>query len=109
VAGDWVFAVSTGAEVAAINRTDGAVAWVRQLERFENPAKERDPITWCGPILAGGQLFLGNTTGSAVLLDPATGATTGTMSLPGALTIAPVVAGGTMYMVTDNATLLALR
>ena len=31
------------------------------------------------------------------------------MSLPGALTIAPVVAGGTMYMVTDNATLLALR
>jgi outer membrane protein assembly factor BamB len=109
VAGDWVFAVSTGAEVAAINRTDGAVAWVRQLERFENPAKERDPITWCGPILAGGQLFLGNTSGNAVLLDPATGATTGTMSLPGALTIAPVVAGGTMYMVTDNATLLALR
>ena len=109
VAGDWVFAVSTRAEVAAINRTDGAVAWVRQLERFENPAKERDPITWCGPILAGGQLFLGNTSGNAVLLDPATGATTGTMSLPGALTIAPVVAGGTMYMVTDNATLLALR
>jgi outer membrane protein assembly factor BamB len=109
VAGDWVFAVSTRAEVAAINRTDGAVAWVRQLERFENPAKERDPITWCGPILAGGRLFLGNTSGSAVLLDPATGETTGTMSLPGALTIAPVVAGGTMYMVTDNATLLALR
>jgi outer membrane protein assembly factor BamB len=109
IAGDWLFAVSSGAEVAAINRADGAVAWVRQLDRFDNPERERGPITWCGPILAGGRLFLGNTSGNAVLLDPATGETAGTMSLPGALTIAPVVAGGTMYMVTDNATLLALR
>ena len=109
VAGDWVFAVSAGAEVAAINRADGAVAWVRQLDRFDNPERERGPITWCGPVLAGGRLFLGNTSGNAVLLDPATGETTGTLSLPGALTIAPVVAGGTMFMVTDNGTLLALR
>jgi hypothetical protein len=31
------------------------------------------------------------------------------MSLPGALSLAPIVAGGTMYMVTDNATLAAFR
>ena len=39
--------------------------------------------------------------GSMPVVDPATGETAGTMSLPGALTIAPVVAGGTIYMVTD--------
>jgi outer membrane protein assembly factor BamB len=60
-------------------------------------------------VLAGGRLFLGNTSGRALLLDPATGETTGTLSLPGALTLAPIVAGGTMYMVTDSGTLLALR
>ena len=43
------------------------------------------------------------------LLDPSNGAVTGTISLPGPLSLAPIVAGGTMFMVTDNATLLALR
>lgn len=109
VAGDWVFAVGVDAQVAAVNRLDGTVAWITQLERYENPAKQKDPISWCGPILAGGRLFIGNSTGNAVLLDPSNGAVTGTISLPGALSLAPIVAGGTMFMVTDNATLLALR
>jgi len=109
VAGDWVFAVGTDARLAAINRIDGAVAWVTQLDRWETPAKEQDPITWAGPILAGGRLFLGNSTGRAVLVDPVTGQVESTFSLPGALSLAPIVAGGTMYMVTDNATLVALR
>ena len=107
--GNWLFAVSTDAQVVAVDRTDGSVAWITQLERWENPAKQRDPIKWCGPVLAGGRLFLGSSTGSAVLIDPAAGAVAGTFSLPSALSLAPVVAGGTMYMVTDNATLLALR
>ena len=109
VAGDWVFVVGADAQVAAVSRSDGAVAWITPLDRYENPAKQKDPISWCGPVLAGGRLFIGNSTGTAVLLDPANGAVTGTMSLPGALSLAPIVAGGTMFMVTDNATLLALR
>ena len=109
IAGDWLFAVGTEAQLAAVNRNDGAVAWVTQLDRYENPAKRTDPIAWCGPVLAGGRLFLGNSRGDAVLVDPENGAIAGTMTLPGALSLAPIVAGGTMYMVTDNATLLALR
>jgi outer membrane protein assembly factor BamB len=109
IAGDWLFAVGTEAQLAAVNRADGAVAWVTQLDRYENPAKRTDPIAWCGPVLAGGRLFLGNSRGDAVLVDPANGAIAGTMSLPGALSLAPIVAGGTMYMVTDNATLAAFR
>ena len=109
VAGDWLFVVGTDAQVAAVNRADGAVAWITQLDRWENQAKQRDPMTWAGPVLAGGRLFLGNSAGNAVLLDPANGAVASTFSLPGSLTLAPVVAGGTMYMVTDNATLVALR
>ncbi|MCC6718629.1 MAG: PQQ-binding-like beta-propeller repeat protein [Acetobacteraceae bacterium] len=109
IAGDWLFVVGTDAMVAAVNRADGAVAWTSQLEHYANPEKQKEPITWAGPVLAGGRLFLGNSLGTAVLLDPANGAVAGTFPLPGALTLAPVVAGGTMYMVTDNATLLALR
>ena len=109
VAGDWLFVVTTEAQVAAVNRSDGAIAWVTQLDRWENPAKQRDPITWVGPMLAGGRLLVASSTGEAVLLDPADGAVTGKLNLPSATSIAPVVAGGTMYLVTDNATLLALR
>lgn len=109
IAGDWLFVVGTDAQLAAVNRADGAVAWLTQLDRYENPEKQRDPITWCGPVLAGGRLFLGNSTGNAVLVDPSNGAIASTISLPGGLSLAPIVAGGTMYMVTDNATLLALR
>jgi outer membrane protein assembly factor BamB len=109
LAGDWLFAVGTDAQLAAVNRNDGSVAWITQLDAYENPAKRTDPIAWCGPILAGGRLFLGNSRGDAVLVDPVNGAIAGTMNLPGALSLAPIVAGGTMYMVTDNATLLALR
>ena len=109
VAGDWVFAVGVDARVAAVNRMDGTVAWTTQLDAYENPAKRQDPIGWCGPILAGGRLFVGNSAGRAVLLDPSNGAVTNTISLPGALSLAPIVAGGTMFMVTDTATLLALR
>jgi outer membrane protein assembly factor BamB len=104
-----VFVVGTDGRLAAANRADGTVAWITQLDRWENPEKQKDPVSWCGPVLAGGRLFIGNSLGNAVLVDPANGAIVGNMSLPGALSLAPVVAGGTMYMVTDNATLLALR
>jgi len=109
VAGDWVFAVGTDAQLVAVNRIDGAVAWITPLDRWGNPARERDPLTWAGPILAGGRLFLGNSAGRAVLVDPVTGEVETTFTLPGALSLAPIVAGGTMYMVTDNATLVAMR
>jgi outer membrane protein assembly factor BamB len=109
VAGDWLFVVSTDAKVAAINAADGSIAWVTQLERWESPAKEKDPIRWVGPILVGGRLFVANSTGNAVLLDPTNGAEVGTVGLPGNASLGPVVAGGTMYMVTDNATLVAFR
>jgi outer membrane protein assembly factor BamB len=109
IAGEWLFVASSDAKVGAVSAADGSLAWVTQLDRYENPAKERDPIRWTGPVLAGGRLVLTSSQGRAVLLDPANGAVAGGFSLPSAASLAPVVAGGTMYMVTDNATLLALR
>lgn len=109
VAGEWLFVASADAKVGAVSAADGSLAWVTQLDRYENPEKQRDPIRWTGPVLAGGRLVLTNSQGRAVLLDPANGSVAGGFSLPSAASLAPVVAGGTMYMVTDNATLLALR
>ncbi len=109
IAGDWLFVVSTDAQVAAIRRSDGAIAWVTQLDAYENTEKQRDPIRWVGPVLAGGRLVLASSTGRGTLLDPTTGEVAGSFNVPGPVSLAPIVAGGTMYFVADNGTLLALR
>ena len=52
VAGDWIFLTTLTQQLAAIDRTDGRVAWVTDLPRWENEKKQSDPITWFGPVLA---------------------------------------------------------
>jgi hypothetical protein len=42
-------------------------------------------------------------------VSPYTGEIIGRQSLSGALSVAPSVAGGTVFVITDDATLVALR
>jgi len=109
LAGDWIFIVSQDAKVAAISRTDGAVAWLTQLDPFENMDKQKDPIRWIGPVLAGDRLVLVGTNSSLVALNPVTGAMIDKQDLSDPASVSPVVAGGTLFVVTDNAKLTALR
>jgi outer membrane protein assembly factor BamB len=109
LAGDWLFIVSQDGQVAAIHRDDGAVAWLTQLDAFENMEKKKDPIRWLGPVLAGDRLVLVGTNSSLVALNPLTGAELGKQDLSDPASVSPVVAGGTMFVITDNAKLTALR
>lgn len=109
LAGDWLFVLATGGQLAALARNDGRVAWVTQLPQFENEEKKKDPIHWIGPVLAGDRLIVGSSTGVAQSVNPFTGELLSELSLSGALSVAPSVAGGTVFAITDDATLLALR
>lgn len=109
VAGDWIFLLTANQELGAFTRRDGRAKWVTQMERWENPEKKKDPIRWVGPALAGGQLIMANSLGVAQFASPLTGELLGTLRLPGPVSLGPVVAGGTVFMVTDRATLVALR
>lgn len=109
VAGDWMFILTSDLQVAAINIQDGRAAWVSDLPRYENEEKKRDPITWFGPVLAGDRLIVAGTNSQALAISPYTGEILGRQELPGPASLAPVVAGGTVYVVTDDASLLALR
>jgi outer membrane protein assembly factor BamB len=108
-AGDWLFVVTSDQQVAAVNRQDGALAWVTQLPRWENEEKQEDPIRWVGPALAGDRLIVAGSTKQAMALNPYTGAILGTQPLAGAGSVPPVAAEGTVFLVTDDGTLLALR
>jgi outer membrane protein assembly factor BamB len=110
VAGDWVFLVSVEQDVVALNAHDGRIAWITALPRWENEEKHRDPYTWYGPVLAGDRLILTGTSEEAVSISPYTGAILGRQPLSGkASPVGPVVADGTLLVVSDDARLMALR
>ena len=49
---------STDQALAALTADDGRVRWVSDLPRWDDPEKQKDPIFWSGPVLAGGKLVL---------------------------------------------------
>ena len=108
-AGSWLFVVSLDQKIAAVARDDGRVAWATELPRWENPEKEKDPITWFGPLLVGDRLVVAGTNKEALSVSPYTGEILGRQELSGAASMGPVVVDGTVYVVSDDGRLLALR
>jgi outer membrane protein assembly factor BamB len=100
VAGDYVFVVDTAGQILALNRRDGKTLWTAKLPNSN---------TWSGPTLAGGQLWLVSAKGALVGVDAATGRVASQASLGNASFIAPVAAGGRLYVLTDNARLVAFQ
>jgi len=110
VAGNWVFLVSVEQELVALNARDGRIAWVTLLPRWDDEEKHRDPYTWYGPVLAGDRLIVTGTNENALSVSPYTGAILGRQPISSvASPVAPVVADGTLLVVTDDARLMALR
>jgi outer membrane protein assembly factor BamB len=64
---------------------------------------------WNGPLLVGEHLFVAGTNSKALLVSPYTGEIQGSVDLPDAASLAPVAAGGAVYVVTDDGSLTAFR
>jgi outer membrane protein assembly factor BamB len=109
VAGEYIFIVSTDGQVVCMNRGDGRVRWTAQLPSYEDPKGKRGPIVWTGPLLVSNFLVLVASNGRAELMSPFTGQKLGETAIPDGTFIPPVVANGTMYVLTNEAQLVALR
>ena len=109
VAGDYIYVVTTGDELVCLDRRDGRVRWVTQLPRFEDPEDKEDPIRWTGPVLVSDRLLVPASDGEIWSVSPYTGQPLGRIKLDSGILISPSVADGTVYVLTDDATLVALR
>jgi outer membrane protein assembly factor BamB len=109
VAGDYIYVVTVDAEVVCLRRGDGRIRWVTALPRFEDPDEREDPIIWSGPVLAGDRLVVTGSNGTVYAVSPYSGALLGQQDMPDGVRLPPVVADGTMYLLTMDADLLALR
>lgn len=110
VAGNWMFIVSADQKMAAISTSDGLVAWASQLPQWNNPAKQKNAISWFGPVLLRDRLVVAGTSKDALSVSPYTGRILSRQKLSAAAApLEPVVADGTLLMVSDDGRLLALR
>ena len=109
VAGDYIYIVTVDAEVVCLRRGDGRIRWVTSLPRFEDPEEREGLILWSGPVLAGDRLVVTASDGVAMAISPYTGEILGLQDVPDGVRLPPIVANGTMYLLTTNAELIALK
>lgn len=108
-AGNWLFLLGGNGELACLGRDDGRVRWLRPLGRFEDERRRRNPINWGPPVLAGGRLLVPGSHGRMAVVDPADGDLMDTVRIAGGVSLQPAVAGGTLYLLTDDAVVVAMR
>jgi outer membrane protein assembly factor BamB len=109
IAGEWLFVVTDDARLMCLSRTSGKVRWIAQLKHYKNPKKPKNPISWVGPVLAGGKLILGSSRGELVFVSPSDGSISATIDLKSPISLQPVVANNTLYVLDDKGRLTAFR
>jgi len=105
VAGNHLYVISSENELIALGRDTGSVRWITQLPKYIGD----ESATWSGPIFAGGNLIVAGTDGQVVQIDPETGSVTREWDAGDTISISPVVADATLYILEDNGRLTAYR
>lgn len=109
VAGDVLFLLTDGADLACLGRDDGRVRWVTGLGRFADERRRRDPVTWGPPVLAGGRLVIAGSRAQLVQVDPGNGEILLRSHLPGGSVLPPALAAGRLVLLTEAADVVALE
>lgn len=109
VAGEWIFVATDDGRLVCLARASGRIRWISQLQRYRNVKKEKGPISWVGPVLAGGRLWLLNSRGLIASASPTDGSVGYSIETKGQYTLAPVVANSMLYTLSDEGVLTAYR
>ena len=118
-AGDVVYAVAKDGLVICAARETGQIYWMKNLnEGFKSKRqggmfgvggqKSTRPI-WSSPLLANDQLLIVGQTGEMVVMNAKTGEIQKRVEMKGASFLAPIAMGDTVYVVTQEADLIAIR
>ncbi|MEI6985152.1 MAG: PQQ-binding-like beta-propeller repeat protein [Rhodospirillaceae bacterium] len=109
-AGDLIYVLSNDSELVALMRRTGRIRWVAPLQRTEDPSdKKSTALIWTGPVMAGDRLWLTGSIGELVGVSPLTGEVVNQIKLSDRTMLPPIVANGTLFVLTDNGTLYAYR
>lgn len=109
VVGDWVFVATDDAKLIAVARATGKVRWIQQMQPFENMKKKAGPISYSGPVLAGGRLIVVGSNGTLANYDPTNGSFQSQTRIRARINLSPIVANSTLFVLDDDGRLHAFR
>jgi len=109
VAGEWVFTLTDDSRLLAIARGTGRIRWITQLDRWRKPKDREGPIFWTGPVLANSRLWIASSQGEIRSVDIQTGESTVFTKLDDSISLPPIVAGDTLYLLDDSGRITAWR
>lgn len=110
VAGEVVYLLTERNELVCLLRNTGAIRWVSPLGMLAEPD---DPdsarVRWVGPVLVSDRLLVASNQSDIMTVSPYTGEVLGKARLQGPVSLPPIVADGTVYLLTDDGDLVAYR
>ena len=109
VAGEWVYVVTDDAKLIALSRANGKIRWINQLPYYQKEKSKKGQISYVGPILAGGRLIVAGSNGVLVNVDPDNGSFQSQTNVGAGVSLSPVVANSTLYVLDDRGRLNAYR
>jgi outer membrane protein assembly factor BamB len=107
--GDWVFVMTDEARLLCVARATGKIRWISKLQRYKNEKKKKKPISWYGPVLAGGRLVIANSHGAVWSVAPDEGTATQVLDVGNDVSLAPIVANNILYILDDSGRISAFR
>ncbi|MGB3243420.1 MAG: PQQ-binding-like beta-propeller repeat protein [Sulfitobacter sp.] len=110
-AGGNIFAVTDLNELVRLDASSGERIWGIPLPNFvkDKPKRQSKVFAHYGPVIAGGRVIIASDDGLIRSYSPTDGSLIGTTEISGGATTAPVVAGGTLYVVSAKGQLHAFR
>ena len=109
VSGEWVFVLTDEAKLLCVQRASGKIRWISKLRHYQNEDKKKGPISWDGPVLAGGRLIVANSRGEIWSVSPEEGVSTKVYDVKKSISLAPIVANNMLYILDDNGQISAFR
>ncbi len=108
IVGDYLFVVGTGGLVVCFNKIDGKLVWKRELPEFKDGNRE-NRIVWTGPLIASGRLVIVSSEGDVLALSAQNGETVSELKLGQSIFVEPIAAAGKIFILTDQANLVAIK
>jgi len=114
--GSAVYLVSDVGALVRVDAESGEIVWSRQMPEFFparnflwRKGKPWRAVSYYGPVLAGGRLWVASADGWLRGFSPVDGSLLASIELPGGAAAAPAVAGGVLYVTTREGQLLAFQ
>jgi outer membrane protein assembly factor BamB len=109
LAGEWLFVVTDEAKLMCIARNTGKIRWITQLPRWRDRKTQNKPITWYGPVLAGGRLMVVGDNGRLVNVAVADGKIGTDVNAGKGFYLPPIVANNMLYLIDGKGRLSSWR